>query len=165
MPHRSHAPPRAPQGRAIRQAIGTLAGALSLAAAPLRGASDGNRQGNDRAAVLDSTQPRRIEEGHAAPSRPFPIPPGPRGDSVRQWLAVRDSGLALDSAFQRVRADANRQALALSPTASAAERRSPEYARRFDAWRALSVQAESLRTARDRYRARAQRMGDRLDVE
>lgn len=84
---------------------------------------------------------------------------------MRSWLAVRDSGLALDSAFQRLRADANRQALALSPSAGAAARRSAEYARRFDAWRALSVRADSLRTARDRYRARAERMGDRLDVE
>ena len=65
-----------------------------------------------------------------------------------------DSIAALDARFQAARDSLNRESRALDTL----DRRSADYARRFDAWRARARAADSLRTARDRLRLRLARL-------
>ena len=80
------------------------------------------------------------------------IPDGPVGDSMRRAAAIEDSARALDTRFQAEREAINRDAAALD-----GDRRSAEYARRWEALRRRTTAAESLRTERDRMRRRAAR--------
>lgn len=89
---------------------------------------------------------------------PAALPDGPRGDSVRLALARRDSALHADAAWQDARTTANDAARALASL----DRRTPEYARRFDAWRQLADDAESLRARRDALSERLTRLSQRL---
>ena len=77
-------------------------------------------------------------------------PGTPRGDSIARFVAVRDSAAALDDRFQRERASLNAEAARFDSL----ERTSAAYARAWDAHRARLVDAERLRTTRDRLRAR-----------
>jgi hypothetical protein len=87
-------------------------------------------------------------------------PPGgqvgtlPAPDSTSPAARLRDSAAALDVRFQRARDSLNRDSRALDTL----DRRSADYARRFDAWRARARTADSLRAARDRLRARLARL-------
>ncbi|MGI9077234.1 MAG: hypothetical protein ACR2G6_07890 [Gemmatimonadaceae bacterium] len=83
--------------------------------------------------------PSRVS-ANGAPS--FPAPPG--------VAAVRDSAIQLDATFQRSRVTLNREALAMHR----AERASTSYARAFDLWSKRALEAEEIRTTRDRLRAR-----------
>jgi hypothetical protein len=65
--------------------------------------------------------------------------------------AVADSIAALDASFQEQRASLNAEARDLG----SADRRSPEYRRRFEDWHRRAIAAESLRAGRDRLRARS----------
>lgn len=155
MPHRSLLSLRRAAGRrARRQALGALLAVLATAC--LGGEASG---GDNRAAVPDSTRPDVTEEGRKAAPTPIEIPPGPRGDSIRSWIALRDSVVALDSAFQRRRDDANGLALELNRRR---DRVSADYARRFDAWSRLAAGADSARRVRDRVRTREERLKERL---
>jgi hypothetical protein len=80
------------------------------------------------------------------------IPDGPVGDSMRRAAAIDDSARAIDARFQAEREAINRDAAALT-----GDRRSPEYARRWEALRRRTTAAESLRAERDRMRRRAER--------
>lgn len=80
------------------------------------------------------------------------IPDGPVGDSMRRANAIADSAKSVDERFQALRDSINREAAALG-----GDRRSAEYARRWDALRRRTVAAESLRAERDRIRRRADR--------
>ena len=80
------------------------------------------------------------------------IPDGPVGDSMRRAAAIGDSARAIDARFQAERDAINRDAAALR-----GDRRSAEYARRWEALRRRTTAAESLRTERDRLRRRAER--------
>jgi hypothetical protein len=159
MPHRSLLPLRgAARRRARRQAPGALLLALAVAAAACSGTE--GRGGDIRAAVPDSTRADVAEEGRARAK--IEIPPGPRGDSVRAWIALRDSAAALDSAFQRRRDEANTRALELNHRR---DRVSPGYARAFEEWRRLAAAADSARRERDRAREREERLRERVGVE
>lgn len=87
-----------------------------------------------------------------------PIPEGRHGDSVRLALARHDSATRAAAAFERARMAANEAATELA----SGDRRSPEYARRFDSWKRLADSAESLRTTRDRLRQRLTALLNRL---
>jgi hypothetical protein len=65
--------------------------------------------------------------------------------------AAAESAAALDRAFQAARLAINAEGYALD-TLPATARRSPDYARRFDALRRASLHADSLRRARDQKR-------------
>ena len=71
-----------------------------------------------------------------------------------------ESAATLDQAFQAARSAINAEAYALDTLPQAA-RRTPEYARRFDALRRASLHADSLRRARDKLRARLARHATR----
>lgn len=78
---------------------------------------------------------------------------GAAADTLTRFIALRDSTAALDARFQAVRAALNAEARDMSSL----DRRTPAYARRFDAFRARELAADSLRTARDRQRSRETR--------
>ena len=87
-----------------------------------------------RTAVLDSTSsPARVEAAGTPDT------------------AATDSASRLDARFQREREAINRDVIAMR----GADRRSPDYARRFDEIRRRTIAAESLRAARDRLRRQA----------
>ena len=91
---------------------------------------------NTTAGALDTSSARdRLEVG-ARPSGPA--------------AALEDSAAALDASFQQERDALNAEARALDSL----DRRSPEYGRRFTAWRLRAIAAESLRARRDRLRTR-----------
>ena len=84
----------------------------------------------------------------------------PRADSIARFVATRDSAAMLDARFQRERTALNSEAGRFA----ALDRSSTEYARAWDAHRSRLVEAERLRTTRDRLRERvasiAARLGD-----
>jgi hypothetical protein len=67
-----------------------------------------------------------------------------------------ESAVALDRAFQTARAAINAEGSALD-TLPVSARRTTGYAQRFDALRRAMLHADSLRRARDRWRAKAAR--------
>ena len=77
-----------------------------------------------------------------------------RADPASPARVLGDSAAALDARFQSLRDSLNRESRALDPL----DRRSADYARRFDAWRAHARTADSLRVARDRLRTRLARL-------
>ena len=119
--------------------------------------------------VVDTTGSGGALEVLALPVNPAAIelppeildtePPGsPRGDSIVRFLALRDSIAALDERFQRERASLNAEAARFDSL----DRTSAAYARAWDAHRARLVDAERLRTTRDRLRERAASLAARL---
>lgn len=84
-----------------------------------------------------------------------------RSDSLARLVAMRDSAAAVDRHFQSEREALNRESLSLD----SAERRSVDYARRFDAFRRRALAAESSRSIRDRLRARAAPLAARFRGE
>ena len=119
--------------------------------------------------VVDTTNSRGALEVLALPVNPAAIqlpsetieteaPGTPRGDSIVRFLALRDSAAALDERFQRERAALNAEAARFDSL----ERTSAAYARAWDAHRARLVEAERLRTTRDRVRERVASMAARL---
>ena len=126
---------RAPRaGRALGVAsfpAGLLAALLASACIGSERAAPG---GASRTAVLDSTSsPARVVAAGSSDT------------------AATDSAARLDVRFQREREAINRDVLAMRD----ADRRSPDYARRFDEIRRRTIAAESLRAARDRLRRQA----------
>lgn len=93
----------------------------------------------------------------------LPADPATLGASPRPAAASSPAGLAADSAarldalFQERRTAVNRDARALD--GSGLDRRSADYAARYDELRRRTVAAESLRAARDAQRARAAKLG------
>jgi hypothetical protein len=85
-------------------------------------------------------------------------PGTPRSDSIVRFMALRDSAAMLDQRFQRERASLNADASRFDSL----DRTSAEYARAWDAHRARLVEAERLRTARDRVRERVAALAVRL---
>jgi hypothetical protein len=77
-----------------------------------------------------------------------------RGPATSPVPSAAESAAALDRTYQALRATINTEAYALD-TLPVAMRRSTAYAQRFDALRRLTLQADSLRAARDRERAKA----------
>lgn len=75
-------------------------------------------------------------------------------DSASPAALLSDSAASLDARFQILRDSLNRESRALD----ALDRRTADYARRFDAWRVRARTADSLRIARDRLRARIARL-------
>jgi hypothetical protein len=78
---------------------------------------------------------------------------------VAPLAPAAESAAALDRAFQDARASINAEAHAMD-TLPVATRHTSEYARRFDALRHATLHADSLRRARDHWRA-ALRTGGR----
>ena len=74
-----------------------------------------------------------------------------QADSLRLLTTLSDSAGELDSQFRRLRDELNAEATALASV----DRRSKEYAARFDEFRPRSAAAEALRASRDKLRARA----------
>lgn len=115
---------------------GLLAALLASACIGSERAKPGTASGT---AVLDST------------SSPARVVAAGRSDT-----AATDSASILDARFQREREAINRDVMAMR----GADRRSPDYARRFDGIRRRTIAAESLRAARDRLRRRASPRND-----
>ena len=74
--------------------------------------------------------------------------------------ALRDSATALNATFQRARVALNHEALALGK----AKRASVSYSRAFDSWRKRAQEAEQIRSARDRLRAKLAALGFASDT-
>ncbi len=72
-------------------------------------------------------------------------------DTARAVLGLARTVDSLDALFQREREELNRESLALRE----ADRRSPEYGTRYDAFNARAAVAERMRTDRDRARVRS----------
>ncbi|HEU4563747.1 MAG TPA: hypothetical protein VFS05_03820 [Gemmatimonadaceae bacterium] len=144
--------------RAIRRAarLSLLSAALATL---LACAAEARHQ--DGSAAVDSTavaDGEKVAGTASSSSPPISIPSGPRGDSIRTLLALRDSAATLESRFALIRDSANAQAMALRSL----DRRSADYARRFDEWSRLAARADSVRQLRDRARARAQKLRGKL---
>lgn len=116
--------------------------------------------------MLDSNPAHEVREVIAVPVDPTALlrdsvstspPRTPRDSTVR---AYRDSVLALDQRFQAERAALNREARSLA----ALDRRTREYHTRYDAFRKREMDAESLRTTRDRLRAHVGRVESPSDT-
>jgi hypothetical protein len=117
--------------------------------------------------VLDSNPAREMREVIAVPVDPASVATTlPRDaplsraheDSTTRLTLLRDSATALDQRFQAEREALNKDSRALDTLA----RRSAEYSRRFDAFRHRALAADSLRTARDRLRARVAPLATKL---
>ena len=110
--------------------------------------------------VLDSIRADRPLEVVLVPADPASLlappdsaPPAPRerADSIARWRRLADSASALDRRFQSERDAINREVRAME----GGDRRSTDYARRFDDVQRRTFAAESLRTMRDGLRRRA----------
>jgi hypothetical protein len=117
--------------------------------------------------VIDSNRPHDEQEVIALPIDPasFHSPIGsPAGisprqaDSVARLAAMRDSAAMYDHRFQGERDTLNRESRALDRV----DRRTTDYARRFDTFRRRALAAESLRITRDRFRDRIAPLAERL---
>jgi hypothetical protein len=104
--------------------------------------------------VLDSSAGRDSLEVVALPVDPASLRSSNPGQySVAPPDSEADSIAALDARFQQERNALNAEATALH----AGDRRSPEYSKRFDAWRRRALAADSVRARRDRLHARSRR--------
>jgi hypothetical protein len=133
-----------------------------LVAATALACSGGRPRTGELRVLVDSTAARGALEVLALPFNPATLPrasagvapgvaaPGPRGDSLSAYYALRDSALALDAAFQRTRAELNREALSFR----GADRRTRAYAERYATFERRAAEAEATRAARDRLRER-----------
>lgn len=111
-----------------------------------------------RSVIASPVDPRRVRAEVVRRLRAA----GPVGDSIARYYALADSADSLGAAFQEQRAALNRDARAMT----AADRRSPTYARQFDAYMKRVAVATRTREARDRLRRRAtanrRRLGSRM---
>jgi hypothetical protein len=108
--------------------------------------------------VLDSTSTHDTLEVVALPIDPSTLEASlspSRDAATERGIALRDSSDTVDARFQRLRDTLNDESRAMQH----ADRRSPEYHRRFDDWRRRMLTADSLRASRDRMRARITRAG------
>ncbi len=94
--------------------------------------------------TFDSSAPRTPVEGAGTPSR-TPAPPAPA------LSPAAESAAAFAQRYDAARATINAAARALDTLPPAARFTAP-YAARFDSIRVLTRHADSLRTARDRWR-------------
>jgi len=117
--------------------------------------------------VIDSNRPHEEREVIALPIDPASLrsattsPAGSsrrHSDSLLRLVALRDSAAMIDERFQSERDTLNRESRALDRV----DRRSADYARRFDAFRRRAHAAESLRVTRDRLRGRVAALGNGL---
>ena len=117
--------------------------------------------------VIDSNRPHQALEVIALPIDPASLhsPIGsaagisPRqADSVARLAAMRDSAVMYDERFQSERDTLNRESRALDRV----DRRTTDYARRFDSFRRRALAAESLRIARNGFRDRIAPLAERL---
>ena len=99
-----------------------------------------------RAVIASPVDPRSLRTAVSPPS----ATPAVAG-SIARYYAASDSADSLDVAFRSARDSLNREAQELAR----ADRRTPEYATRFDAFMARVALARRTREARDRARRRA----------
>ena len=140
-------------------AVSRNALAFVLLAALACASDDGNvvviaHSESGRSVIASPVDPRRV---HAEVVRRLRAS-GPVGDSIARYYALADSADSLDAAFQEQRATLNRDARVMA----AADRRTPSYAREFDAYMKRVAAATSTREARDRLRRRANALRTRL---
>jgi hypothetical protein len=117
--------------------------------------------------VIDSNRPHQEREVIALPTDPASLrdPIGAavgnsrrQSDSVARLEAMRDSAAMYDKRFQWERDTLNRESRALDRV----DRRTADYAKRFDNFRRRALAAESLRVSRDRFRDRIAPLAERL---
>ncbi|HUF26865.1 MAG TPA: hypothetical protein VMM18_07790 [Gemmatimonadaceae bacterium] len=119
--------------------------------------ADGSVSGESLEVLALPVDPALMTAG--AYVRHAPAPSGsPRADSIARVRMLDDSARATDERFQRVRAALNEEAHDIMQL----DRRSADYAGRYDAHRVHLVEAERQRLARDRLRDRATAMRARL---
>jgi hypothetical protein len=102
--------------------------------------------GSGRAVIASPIDPRALR-ATASPQSAA----GPLARSIARYYAAADSADSLDAAFQRERDALNRDARTLAR----ADRRTPEYARDYDAFMSRVAIATRAREARDRARRRS----------
>ena len=140
MPHRRRS--SSPRRRRIRSALLSplVAGLSSLTLLACTGPGDAS-EGDSTAAA-------------AAPAASLPDRPtsGPAADSLARLRLLADSARRLDAAFQRLRDSLVAESRALA----ALDRRTAEYARRYDAYVLREREATALRSRRDSLRTRAE---------
>jgi hypothetical protein len=107
-----------------------------------------------RSVIASPVDPRRV---HAEVVRRLRAA-GPVGDSIARYYALADSADSLDGIFQEQRAALNRDARAMATV----DRRTPSYAREFDAYMKRVATATRARESRDRLRRRATALRTRL---
>ena len=137
-------------------APGRSAIAPLLAAALLLAACSPNAPAASRGDSSAAAPAARTDSARGGAVRPSPDDAAPSGP-VALATAAADSAARLDARFQELRAALNRDAAALD--AGPLDRRSPEYAGRYDEIRRRTAVAESLRAARDAQRKRARTLG------
>jgi hypothetical protein len=91
-----------------------------------------------------------------APLRPALVPPTSpaQADSLHTLTSLDDSATTLDSNFQRARRSLNTEAAEMASM----DRRSGNYATRYESFRRRAAAADSIRTARDKISSRAAAM-------
>ena len=99
-----------------------------------------------RAVIASPVDPRSLRTAISPPSATPAV-----ARSIARYYAASDSADSLDAAFRAARDSLDREAQELAR----ADRRTPEYARRFDAFMARVALARHTREARDRARRRA----------
>lgn len=117
--------------------------------------------------MIDSNRPHEEREVIALPIDPASLRSETssttgnsrkRSDSLSRLVALRDSAVLIDERYQSERDTLNRESRALDRL----DRKSADYARRFDAFRRRALAADSLRVTRDRLRDRGARYAARL---
>lgn len=112
-------------------------------------------------AHTDSSAPRALVEGARVPTRTATHPAGqaPPAAMPPAMPSAAESAAAFGHRYDSARATINTAALALDTLPPAARFTAP-YAARFDSLRVLTRHADSLRTARDKWRKAAARKGE-----
>jgi hypothetical protein len=108
-----------------------------------------------RAVIASPIDPRALR----AASRK--IASGPVATSMARYYAALDSADSLDTAFQRARDELTGDARSLVQ----GDRRTPEYAREYDAYMSRVATATRTREARDRARRRATALRAQLEKQ
>jgi hypothetical protein len=137
-------PPRAAE-RDFRRCSSIAVALLAIACGHIGDRSGAPSDAGGRGARIDSSVAHSAVEGTQR-----------RSAMPARASAAADSAAALDRAYQTVRTTINAEAYALD-TLPIAARRTAAYAQRFDALRRLTLHADTLRAARNRERARAQK--------
>ena len=115
---------------------------------------DSNRPHEEREVIALPIDPASLHSPIGSPARISPR----QSDSVARLAAMRDSAAMYDARFQSERDALNRESRALDRV----DRRTAEYAQRFDTFRRRALAAESLRFSRDRFRDRIAPLAERL---
>jgi hypothetical protein len=157
MPHRRVTP-----SRSARRLTSRVLGLSLLVAAACSAGRDASLT-----VVIDSNRPHEEREVIALPIDPASLRSETssatgnsrrHSDSLSRLVALRDSAVLVDERYQSERDTLNRESRALDRV----DRKSADYARRFDAFRRRALAAESLRVTRDRLRDRGARHAARL---